>query len=300
MRVPILLAAIATGLTAPSAPAQQCQPLDDATRSRIVNYAQGLYGNLAGEPLHISDASLDESTCIYGITFATSPSAQPFRRKLFLSPDHRYLTTAVYDVRAPLGTRQAFLNPGFAAFLRQHNVPTLGNKDAPILITAFGDYQCARCAALARIVRDELIPAMKDRVRVAFLSYPGARRKWAQAASEMVACARNQSEQAYWMMHNFLIENQDQLDAQNLSPSAEAFSGSIDGFDRAAFRQCVDSHATKAEVDAEANLARAAGPAYRPTLFLNGYEWIGPATAEELRQAIARLPVDDSASRRLR
>ena len=290
MKPAIVLATLAPILAALPAPAQQCRPVDDTTLAKVLAYAQGLYGNIAAAPLQIANAALDPATCIYALTFTTSPPAEPFRRQLFLSPDRRYLTTAVYDLHAPLGTRAAFLNRGFDAFLRQHHIPTLGATDAPVLVTVFGDYQCARCAALARMLRDELVPSLNQRVRVAFLNHPSSRHDWAQTAAQAAACAATQTDAAYWAIHNFLIENQDQLSAQNLAPGLDNFVPSIPGLDGDALRACIASEETKPEIEAESNLALASGVTARPTLFLNGYEWAGPATADQLRQAIANLP----------
>ena len=297
MKPALVLATLAPLLAVLPAPAQQCRPLDDPTRARVLAYAQGLYGNIAGAPLQISDASLDPATCIYALTFTTTPPAEPFRRQLFLSPDRRYLTTAVYNLRAPLGARATFLNRGFDAFLRQHHIPTLGAKGAPVLVTVFGDYQCGRCAALARMLRDELVPSLDHRVRVAFLSNPSDRHDWAKTAAQAAACAAAQSGEAYWAIHNFLIENQDQISAQNLAPGIDNFVPSIPGLDGDALRACIASEETKPEIEAESNLALASGVTARPTLFLNGYEWAGSATAYQLRQAFAHLPGEAATQR---
>jgi protein-disulfide isomerase len=303
MKTPPFLALLALLAAPPPSPAQQCRPLDGPTRARVLAYAQSPYGNIAAAPLQIADAALDAATCIYALTFTTSPPAEPLRRQLFLFPDRRYLTTPIYDLHAPLGTRAAFLNRGFDAFLRQHHIPTLGATGATVLVTVFGDYQCARCAALARMLRDELVPSLNQRVRVAFLNHPSTRHHWAQTAAQTAAqaaaCAATQTDAAYWAIHNFLIENQDQLSAQNLAPGLDNFVPSIPGLDANALRACIASQETKPEIGAESSLALSSGVTTRPTLFLNGYNWTGPATADQLRQTIARLP-GEAATQRVR
>ena len=68
----------------------ECKPLEDSTRARLAEYAQGLFELPKESPLRISAATLDSKTCYYRLTFTTSPPAEPFRRTLFLSPDRRF------------------------------------------------------------------------------------------------------------------------------------------------------------------------------------------------------------------
>jgi hypothetical protein len=272
-----------------------CPAVDDAARTRTLSFAQALFRDFAGgEDLRIVGETLDSATCYTEFTFATSSASEPFTRRLFLSPDHRYLTAAVYPVALPDDGRPGFVSRLLNAFLRQHHIPVLGSPSAPDLIVVFASYNCATCADLAQSLRDDLPPEVKDKTRIAFLFAPEENRDWGAGAAAVAACAAAQSEPAYWSMHNFLVENRDQLSAENLEPASGAFSLSIAGLDHASFTRCVSSHESRPEVEAQAALARSLGAVILPAVFLNGYQWIGPATAAQLRDALKKIP--DNAS----
>ncbi len=91
--------ALAAGLAAQPT---KCRPVDDGARGRMVEYAHGLFNLPINSPLRISEERVDVKTCYAQITVATSPPANAFHRILFLSPDRRFLTSAVYDTeKAP-------------------------------------------------------------------------------------------------------------------------------------------------------------------------------------------------------
>lgn len=285
-----LAAGLVLLLAAPFASAAECRALDEPGRAAVLAYAQSLYGNVSGGRLAISGDSLDQQTCVRLLTFATSPPDEPFQRQLYLSPDQRFLTTEPYDLDAPVGELPRAVAASLNAFLLQHHIPVLGSPSAPDLIVVFASYSCATCAALAQSLRDDLPPDAKDKTRIAFLFAPEENSDWGARAAGAAACAAAQSEPAYWSMHNFLVENRDQLSAENLEPAAGAFSLSIAGLDHASFTRCVSSKESRPEVEAQAALARSLGVVILPTAFLNGYQWIGPATAAQLRDALKKIP----------
>lgn len=280
-----------TGQKAPSAaepPA--CTPLEDAARPRLEEYARGLFELPEGSPLRISGATLDTKTCYYRLTFTTSPPAEPFRRTLFLSPDRRFLSTAVYDMDADAGQREATLNRGLVAFVRQRGWPAIGPADAPVQLILFGDYQCDVCARMGKILKDEILPVVKDKVHFAFLDFPLPGNEWARGAAELAACAARQGPGAYWAMHNYLLETQERIEAGSLYRDAGEFAGLIPGVDAAKFHQCAVNRQTEADVDASVALGEAYGVNQTPTLFLNGYKWVGaPENAADLIRVIERL-----------
>jgi len=94
LRAAFVCVALAAGL---GAQPTTCAPLDNGARARVVESAQGLFNLPINSRLRISEEKVDAKTCYARITVATSPPANAFHRILFLSPDRRFLTTAVYD-----------------------------------------------------------------------------------------------------------------------------------------------------------------------------------------------------------
>ncbi len=268
----------------------ECKPLEDAARARLAEYAQGLFELSKDSPLRISGATLDAKTCYYRLTFTTSPPAEPFRRTLFLSPDRRFLSTSVYDMDADLGQKEAMLNRGLVAFVRQNGWPATGPVDAPVQAILFGDYQCPACAQMGKVLNREILPGLKDKVHFAFLDFPVPDHAWARGAAELAACAARQGTAAYWAMHDYLLGAQETIEAGSLYSDAEEFARLIPGVDGAKFHQCAVNRQSKEDVDASIALGDAYGVNATPTLFLNGYKWVGvPEDAGDLRRAIERI-----------
>ena len=265
----------------------ECKPLEDSARARLAEYAHGLFELPKESPLRISAATLDSKTCYYRLTFTTSPPAEAFRRTLFLSPDRRFLSTSVYDMDADLGQKEAMLNRGLVAFVRQRGWPATGPEDAPVQAILFGDYQCPACAEMGKVLNHEILPGLKDKVHFAFLEFPLPNHDWARGAAELAACAARQGPAAYWAMHDYLLQAQDTIEAGSLYSDAEEFARLIPGVDAAKFHQCAVNRQSKEDVDASIALGDAYGVNATPTLFLNGYKWVGtPEDAADLRRAI--------------
>ena len=98
----------ALALTIGSLPA--CTPLDVAARERLIEYAHAIFNIPINDSFRIAEEKPDPKTCYTEITLTDSTSDEPLRRILFVSPDHRFLTTTLYDVDAAARPVPAVLN----------------------------------------------------------------------------------------------------------------------------------------------------------------------------------------------
>ncbi len=87
-------------------------------------------------------------------------------------------------------------------------LPVLGNKNAPVTIVEFSDYQCPFCS---KFYQQTEVPFKKDyvdtgKVKIYFRDYPLSFHAGAQKAAEATRCAFDQGK--FWEMHNLIFDNQ--------------------------------------------------------------------------------------------
>ena len=138
-----------------------------------------------------------------------------------------------------------------------------GRADAPIVLVAYGDYECPLCARANRAVREILAEAADEVCFVArhfslSLIHPRAMLA-AQAAEAAGAQGR------FWAMHEKLLEKQDALMLGHLAEYARLLELDVARFSRD-LRSGVHLH--KIERDFRSGLA--SGVNATPTFFLDG------------------------------
>ena len=116
----------------------------------------------------------------------------------------------------------------------------LGNKDAPVTMVEFTDYQCPFCQQFHAETFAELKKNYIDTGKVRFFSrdlpldfHPNAMR-----AAQAGRCAAEQGK--FWKMRDLMAANPDKLDLESLVETA----GSLK-LDVTAFRACVESEKDK-------------------------------------------------------
>lgn len=124
------------------------------------------------------------------------------------------------------------------------NAPFLGNKDAPVTVVEFTDYQCGQCG---RHAGDALKGIVKDfvntgKVKYVVRDYPGEKfHKNAFKAAEATHCAGEQGN--YWEMHDRLLANQGALAIGDLPDHAAAL-----GLNLPEFAECLASGKFEARI----------------------------------------------------
>jgi protein-disulfide isomerase len=156
--------------------------------------------------------------------------------------------------------------------------PIRGNKDAPVTIVEFSDFQCPFCSR-ARPAVNKVRETYGDKVRIIFRNFPLSIHPQAQKAGEAANCAGEQGK--FWEMHDRLFANQAKLQLPDLKEHAAAL-----GLDAEAFGQCLDSsrHTTDLQRDAEAGTGY--GVSGTPSFFINGRPLVGAQPFESFAQVI--------------
>ena len=121
--------------------------------------------------------------------------------------------------------------------------PYLGDKNAPVTIIEFSDFQCPFCARFRSQTFDQIKSEYIDTGKVKFVYrdfpldsiHPNAR-----PAAEAAQCAYDQDK--FWEYHDKIFENQQSLSAENYKKWATDL-----GLDTKKFNDCFDSGKYKDE-----------------------------------------------------
>lgn len=166
--------------------------------------------------------------------------------------------------------------------------PSRGEKNAPVTVVVFTDFQCPSCAALHPVI-DEGLKAYGNRVRLVVRDYPLAMHPQARKAAEAANAANAQGK--FFEYIAILFKNQSALDVASLKKYATDL-----GLDRARFDVALDSGQYAAEVNSDGVDGDAYGVDGTPTIFINGVR-LRNLTAEGLRTAIDRALASKTAAR---
>ncbi|MBZ5728825.1 MAG: DsbA family protein [Acidobacteriia bacterium] len=206
----------------PGARAQeQCPPLKDADRTRLIDYVQKKYKVPATASLGVTEAPFARPSCFRKLLFQSQEAKSSFRIELFLAPDQRFLTRELLDSTVDPIVEERKKAEALAAGLTRGSFPARGKEDAPVTIAVFSDFQCPYCARFADMLKDVL---PDERVRLVFRHLPLPMHPWARPAAEAAACAQEQGNGHFWSLHDFIFEHQKELAPENLQQKLAEFS----------------------------------------------------------------------------
>lgn len=272
-----------------------CAPLGPAAKAKLVNYVQKKYRVPAGVPLEVSEVSRVGSTCYDRLLFQAPRDLSAFRMELVASPDYRFLSREVMDSQVDPIAEARQKRRTITSGLTGSGFPALGPGDAPVTLVMFSDFQCPWCARLADMLKRDVLPAASGHVRAVYRYMPLPMHGWARPAAEAAACAREQGDEHFWKVHDFLFEHQKELTADNLGQRLAEATRKFPRFDGAKFQSCISERRTAGAVDADLAFAAQNGVHGTPTVFLNGQE-VKVAGPEQLKTLIAQLVRDPGAA----
>jgi len=141
--------------------------------------------------------------------------------------------------------------------------PIKGDKNAPVTIIEFSDYECPYCRRSYDNVFTKLDEEYisKGKVRVVFRDFPLGFHKKAIPAAMAANCAGEQSK--YWEIHNFLFENPDKLDTASILNSIEDL-----GLNKQKFEACLNDKSKEAEITKDFEDGQKYGVRGTPSYFI--------------------------------
>ena len=154
-----------------------------------------------------------------------------------------------------------------------------GAEDAPVTLVEYGDYECPYCGQAEMVVR-ELLLAFGDDLRYVWRHLPLSDvHPNAQLAAEAAVAAAAQD--AFWEMHDTLLQHQDEIAARDLTRYAEEV-----GLDTDRFREELRRHEHAGRVADDVSTADASGVTGTPTFFINGRRHHGAYDVATLTAAV--------------
>ena len=143
-----------------------------------------------------------------------------------------------------------------------------GNKNAPLELVEYGDYQCPHCGRAYPIIK-EVQQAIGDNLKFVFRNFPLSEAH-PDAFKSAVAAEAAGLQKKFWEMHDIIYENQDQLSWQDLFLYAEKI-----GLNMAHFRIDVEKETVIAKVEDDFESGVRSGVNGTPSFFINGKKYEG-------------------------
>jgi protein-disulfide isomerase len=154
-----------------------------------------------------------------------------------------------------------------------------GDRDAPVTLVEYGDYECPYCGQAEVVIR-ELLPSFGGDLRYVWRHLPlNDVHVHTQLAAEGAEAAAAQGR--FWEMHDALLAHQDELEPADLDRHARAIGLDIDRFwDDIRGRKYAE------RVAEDVDSADASGVAGTPSFFIDGRRYEGAYDIATLSAAV--------------
>lgn len=169
--------------------------------------------------------------------------------------------------------------------------PYRGNRDAPVVLEEFSDFQCPFCARFF----EQTLPSIDQNqiangeVVLIFYDFPlNSIHPQAAAAANAARCAGEQGAAAYWDMHDLLFSNIQQWSNSNVNQVLIGFAQQL-GLEMTSFETCQSSNKFSSEIQADLSLGSSRGVSSTPSFFINDQPLIGAQPLAVFNQAFATI-----------
>jgi protein-disulfide isomerase len=260
---------------------QECPSPSSGDLTKIASYVAARY-ELAPDTA-VDDDGTVKGTCFRRLTVRSSVPKRTIA--LYVSPDMRFLTETLLDTRIdPAKERDRVARETQRALLADDS-PTRGRNDTPVTLVMFSDFQCPYCRRF-----EEMVAALPEedmqQVRVVFKNMPLAIHEWARPAAKLSICAKLQSPDVFWALHDFLVAKQSDITPTTLTSTVELFARHQAGIDSQRLLGCTTERDVEEALLRDERLAQVYHVDRTPTVFVNGVRSAGFRSAAELRSAI--------------
>jgi len=156
--------------------------------------------------------------------------------------------------------------------VRSDDCPQLGEKNAPVALVEFSDYQCPHCAAALAPLEHLVEQDRKGQVRLCSKYFPFAQHPRARVAAACAEYARGKGK--FWELNKLLFANQETLEDENLKAYAKQV-----GLDAEDMLKQVYAGKFDAQVEKNRREGMAAGVESTPAIFVDGRRNVLPLRA---------------------
>ncbi|MDD5543101.1 MAG: thioredoxin domain-containing protein [Acidobacteriia bacterium] len=153
--------------------------------------------------------------------------------------------------------------------MKLDNEPMLGNKNAPVTIVEFSDFECPMCGQAYQTLEKEVLKSYGDKIKLIYKNYPLPIHKWAESAAVAGLCAFEQKKDAFWNFYNGFFENQSTITEQTIrAKSVEIATQS--GLNIPEFESCYDQKKPLPQIQADIEEGQALNLTGTPLFFIDG------------------------------
>jgi len=144
------------------------------------------------------------------------------------------------------------------------NSPVRGNKNAPVTLVEFTDFQCPFCSRF-HSVSTELLKAYPDKIKHVLKNYPLNFHQEAKPAAKVTLAAHEQGK--YWEMVDAILEDNSALNAAKYQELAKKIGLNLDKFNKDLKSKDADYEKV---IENDINLANKVSVRGTPAFYLNG------------------------------
>lgn len=149
--------------------------------------------------------------------------------------------------------------------------PARGKRNAPVVLVEYTDFQCPYCQRGYEIVRHQIMKDFSDKVRWLYKALPlRSIHPWAEPAAVAVACAHQQGEDKFWVLHDALFEKQREISQRNFDDKLKEFIKAAK-IDEKRFQACYENKATQDVVSKDLAEAGQLDINGTPAFLVNGH-----------------------------
>ena len=158
-----------------------------------------------------------------------------------------------------------------------------GSSSAPVTVLVYGDYECPYTRALELSIA-QLRDDGANSFRYVFRYFPlrEIHPDAAMAAEAAEAVYALGGPDVFWVMHDALFANQDDLEPPSLERQAAAA-----GVASKPFRAALTTHRFATRIQRDVRSGQANGVAGTPSVFINGERYLGGRDVDTLREVVS-------------
>lgn len=146
-----------------------------------------------------------------------------------------------------------------------------GDKKAPVTLVEYTDFQCPYCQKGYEIVRYQILKEYGPKVRWIYKSLPlKSIHPWAEPAAIAVECAKLQSPEKFWKLHDVLFEKQREINQHNLEKKLNEMA-KTSGLDTDRLSKCIEEKTPMEQIRKDMAEAEAMGITGTPAFIINGH-----------------------------
>ena len=200
-----------------------CSPLQASEKKNLADYVHNKYRLSNSVSVNVVHDELVPNTCFHEVKFEGKSTLKTWELRLYLSPDRRFLSSDLLDTRLDPVQEEQQKAQALMSGLAENKDASKGPTDAAVTIVEFSDFECPYCRTFAEILNQVLLTE-KDQVRVVFHHFPLSSHPWARIAAEGAACAQLQNSRAFWLLHDWLFQEQTKISPENIKDKLIEFA----------------------------------------------------------------------------